>query len=199
MTTSVVGPYRQHDFPVVTTLLDECEGLHSPCELGHISLEQGHDCSKLGRLLLYRGKCGPLVLFCGEGVLVALYVSKCSPPLVCFLCKRVLEALYLGEVELCGRCGGLAAPTFCSRLRQHFPPGGCRLSELFSNRRLGLSVPLVSLICNGIRPRGSRLSMLLLRLQRTCAENLLVLLHAGKCGLTLQSPQDLASKPGKEA
>jgi hypothetical protein len=35
-------------------------------------------------------------------------------------------------------------------------------------------------------------------LQRTHAENLLVL-HVGKCGLTLQSPQGLASKPGEEA
>jgi hypothetical protein len=124
MTTSVIGLYRQH-FPVVTTLFDECEGLHSPCELGHISSEQGHDCSKLGRLLLCRGKCGPLVLFCGEGILVALYVNECSPS-ACFLGKSVLEALYLGKVELCGRCGGLAATAFCSRLRQRFPPGGCR-------------------------------------------------------------------------
>ena len=56
----------------------------------------------------------------------------------------------------------------------------------------------VSLICNGLCPHSSRLSTLLLRLQRTHAENLLVL-HVGKCGLTLQSPQGLASKPGEEA
>ena len=55
----------------------------------------------------------------------------------------------------------------------------------------------VSLICNGLCPHSSRLSTLLLRLQCTHAENLLVL-HVGKCGLTLQSPQGLASKPGEE-
>jgi hypothetical protein len=100
--------------------------------------------------------------------------------------------------ELHRRCGGLAAMAFHSRLRQRFTPGGCRLLELFSNRRLGLSVPLVSLIGDGLCSRGSRLSTLLLRLQCTRASFLLVL-HAGKCGLTLQSPRGLASKLGKEA
>ncbi len=42
------------------------------------------------------------------------------------------------------------------------------------------------------------MSTLLLHLQRAHAAFLLVL-HAGKCGLMLQSPQGLASEPGKEA
>jgi len=87
-----------------------------------------------------------LTLFCGEGVLVALFLGECGPP-ACFL---------------------------------------------------GLSVPRGSLIGNGLCSRSSRLSMLLLRLQCTCTAFLLVL-HAGKCGLMLQSPRGLASKPGKEA
>jgi hypothetical protein len=48
------------------------------------------------------------VLFCGEGVLVALCLGECGL-LACFLGESILEALYLGEVELRGRCGGLAA------------------------------------------------------------------------------------------
>jgi hypothetical protein len=112
--------------------------------------------------------------------------------------KSVLEALYLGKVELRGRCGSLAVTAFHSRLRQCFPPGGCRLSALFPNRCLSLSVPHGSLIGDGLCSRGSRVSTLLLRLQCTRAAFLLVL-HAGKCGLTLQSPRGLASEPGEEA
>jgi hypothetical protein len=112
--------------------------------------------------------------------------------------ESILEAMYLGEVELRGRCGGLAATAVRSCLRQHFPPGGCRLSALFPNCCLGLSVPRGSLIGDGLCLLGSRQSTLLLRLQRTCAAFLLVL-HAGKCGLTLQSPRGLASEPGEEA
>ena len=63
---------------------------------------------------------------------------------------------------------------------------------------MGSLVPLISLIGDGLCLRGSRLSMLLHRLQHTCASFLLVL-HAGKCDLTLQSPRGLASMPGKEA
>ena len=62
----------------------------------------------------------------------------------------------------------------------------------------GSSFPLVSLIGNVLCSHGSRLSTLLRRLQRTRAAFLLVL-HAGKCGLTLQSPRGLVSKQGKEA
>jgi hypothetical protein len=64
----------------------------------------------------------------------------------------------------------------------------------------GSSFPLVSLVGNGndCCSHGCRLSTLLRRLQRTRAAFLLVL-HAGKCGLTLQSPRGLASKPGEEA
>jgi hypothetical protein len=72
--------------------------------------------------------------------------------------------------------------------------GDCDLPACF----LGLSVPRGSLIGNRLCSRGSRLSTLLLRLQCTCAAFLLVL-HAGKCGLMLQSPRGLASEPGKEA
>jgi hypothetical protein len=62
----------------------------------------------------------------------------------------------------------------------------------------GSSFLLVNLIGNGLCLHGSRLSTVLFRLQRTRAAFLLVL-HAGKCGLTLQSPRGLASKPGEEA
>ncbi len=48
----------------------------------------------------------------------------------------------------------------------------------------GSLVPLVSLIGDGLCLCGSRLSTLLHRLQRTRAAFLLVL-HAGKCNLTL--------------
>ncbi len=87
---------------------------------------------------------------------------------------------------------------FCRRVRQRVHPGGCRLSALFPNRRLGLLVPLVSLIGDGLCLHGSHLSTLLHHLQRTRAAFLLVL-HAGKCHLTLQSPRGLAREPGKEA
>jgi hypothetical protein len=63
---------------------------------------------------------------------------------------------------------------------------------LFPNRCLGLSVPRGSLIGDDLCSRGSRLSTLLLRLQRTRTTFLFVL-HAGKCGLTLQLPRGLAS------
>ena len=62
----------------------------------------------------------------------------------------------------------------------------------------GSSFPLVSLIGNGLCSHGGRLSTVLLRLQRKRAAFLLVL-HAGKCGLTLQLPRGLASEPDKEA
>jgi len=129
--TSVVGLHCKH---------------YCPYELGYISLQRGHAPGELGRLLLCRGNCGPLTLFCGKGVLVALFLGECGLP-VCFL---------------------------------------------------GLSVPRGSLISNGLCSRGSHLSTLLLRLQCTCAAFLLVL-HAGKCGLMLQSPRGPASKPGEEA
>jgi hypothetical protein len=62
------------------------------------------------------------------GRLAAVYL--CSQRFLCHLCstfgrllavylrgESVLEALYLGEVELRRRCGGLAATAFRSRLR----------------------------------------------------------------------------------
>jgi hypothetical protein len=88
--------------------------------------------------------------------------------------------------------------SFVSRLRQRFLPRGCRLSALFSNRRLGLSVPLVSLVGYGLCLRSGRLLTLFLRLQCASAAFLLVL-QAGKSGLTLLSPQGLASELGVEA
>ena len=191
MTTSVVGLrcQRQH-----SELGHIREG---DSELGHIGTEGGHACGELGRLLLCLGKCGPLALFCSEGVLVALCLGKCSPSGY-FLGKSILKALYLGKVELRGCCGGLLATVFCSRVRQRFHLGGCRLSAFFLNCRLGLMVPLVSLIGDGLCSRGSCLLTLLLCLQRTRAAFLLVL-HAGKCSLTPQLPRGLASAPGKEA
>jgi len=73
--------------------------------------------------------------------------------------------------------------------------GGVLVEELLA---AGSLVPLVSLIGDGLCLRGSRLSTLLHRLQRTRAAFLRVL-HAGKCDLTLQSLRGLASEPGKEA
>jgi len=73
--------------------------------------------------------------------------------------------------------------------------GGMLVEELLV---VGSFVPLVSLIGDGLFLRGSRLLTLLHRLQRTRATFLLVL-HAGKCDLTLQSPRGLASELGKEA
>jgi len=61
--------------------------------------------------------------------------------------------------------------------------GGVLVEELLA---AGSLVPLVSLIGDGLCLRGSRLSTLLHRLQRTRAAFLRVL-HAGKCDLTLQS------------
>jgi hypothetical protein len=90
------------------------------------------------------------------------------------------------------------ATLFVSRLRQCFLPRGNCLSALFSNCRLGLSVPLVSLVGYGLCLRGSRLLTLLLHLQRLSAAFLLML-QAGKSSLTLLSPRGLASKPGMEA
>jgi hypothetical protein len=59
-------------------------------------------------------------------------------------------------------------------------------------------VPHGSLIGNGLCSRGSCLSKLLRHLQCTC-EAFLLVLHAGKCGLMLQSPRGLSSEPGEEA
>ncbi len=112
------------------------------------------------------------MLASAKGILVALCLGECSPS-ACFLCKSVLEALYLGKVELHGHCGGLAATVFCRCVRQCVHLGGCRLSALFPNCRLGLLVPLVSLIGDGLCLHGSRLSTLLHCLQRTRAAFLL--------------------------
>jgi hypothetical protein len=87
---------------------------------------------------------------------------------------------------------------FVSRLHQRFLPCGRRLLALFSNRRLGLLVPLVSLVGYSLCLRGGRLLTLFLRLQRVNAAFLLVL-QAGKSDLTLLLPRGLASKPGVEA
>ena len=73
--------------------------------------------------------------------------------------------------------------------------GGVLVEELLA---AGSLVPLISLISNGLCLCGSSLLTLLHRLQRMCAAFLLML-HAGKCDLKLQSPRGLASKPGKEA
>jgi len=57
-----------------------------------------------------------MVLCLGEGVLMVLCLGECGPS-ACFLREIVLAALYLGEVDLRGRCGGLAATAFRSRSR----------------------------------------------------------------------------------
>jgi hypothetical protein len=89
------------------------------------------------------------------------------------------------------------ATLFVSHLRQCFLPHGRCLLALFYNCRLGLSVPLVSLVGYGLCLRGCRLLTLLLCLQRTSTAFLFVS-QAGKSGLTLLSPQGQASKPGVE-
>jgi hypothetical protein len=83
-------------------------------------------------------------------------------------------------------------------LHQRFFLCGRRLSALFSNRRLGLSVPLVSLIGYGLCLHGGHLLTLLLRLQCASAAFLLML-QGGTSSLTLLSPQGLAGKPSMEA
>jgi hypothetical protein len=90
------------------------------------------------------------------------------------------------------------ATLFFSCLRQRFLSRKRRLSVLFSNRRLGLSVPLVSLIGYDLCSRGGRLLTLLLCLQRASAAFMLML-QVGKSSLTLLLPQGLASKLGVEA
>ncbi len=77
--------------------------------------------------------------------------------------------------------------SFVSRLCQPFLPRGRRLSALFSNHPLGLSVPLVSLVDYGLCSRGGRLLTLLLCMQRASAAFLLVL-QVGKSSLTLLLP-----------
>ena len=76
------------------------------------------------------------------------------------------------------------ATLFVSCLRQCFLPHGYHLLALFSNCRLGLLVPLVSLIGYGLCLCGGLLLMLILCLQRVSAAFLLVL-QAGKSSLTL--------------
>jgi hypothetical protein len=88
--------------------------------------------------------------------------------------------------------------SFVNRLHKRFLPCGRRLLALFSNCRLGLLVPLVSLVCYGLCSHGSHLLTLLLRLQRASAVFLLVL-QVGKSGLTLLLPRGLVSNPGMEA
>ena len=92
-------------------------------------------------------------------------------------------------------CGPLVAG---SSLPLPFSLGDALAEDEAKALAKGSSFPLVSLIGNVLCSHGSRLSTLLRRLQRTRAAFLLVL-HAGKCGLKLQSPRDLVSEPGEEA
>jgi hypothetical protein len=92
-------------------------------------------------------------------------------------------------------CGPLVAG---SSLPLPFSLGDALAEDQVKASAKGSSFPLVSLIGNGLCSHGSRLSTVLLRLQRTRTAFLLVL-HLGKCGLTLQLPRCLAIKPGEEA
>ena len=95
------------------------------------------------------------------------------------------------------KCLGLRSP--CGRsLPLPFSLGDALAEEKAKALAKGSSFPLVSLIGDGLCLHDSRLSTVLHRLQRTRAAFLLVL-HAGKCGLMLQSPRGLASEPGEEA
>ena len=100
------------------------------------------------------------------------------------------------------KCRGLRSPygpiVAGSSLPLPFSLGDTLAEDEAKALAKGSSFPLVSLIGNGLCSHGSRLSTMLLRLQRTRAAFLLVL-HAGKCGLMLQSPRGLASEPGEEA
>ena len=97
------------------------------------------------------------------------------------------------------KCLGLRSPCGCSLpLPLPFSLGNALAEEEAKALAKGSSFPLVSLIGDGLCSHGSRLSTVLHRLQRTRAAFLLVL-HAGKCGLMLQSPRGLASEPGEEA
>jgi hypothetical protein len=94
----------------------------------------------------------------------------------CFLCRhrstfvRLSAALFHGQRFLC-RCRSAFVRLLAALLR------GQRI----------LPAPLVSLVGYGLCSRGGRLLTLFLRLQRASAAFLLVL-QAGKSGLTLLSP-----------
>jgi hypothetical protein len=92
-----------------------------------------------------------------------------------------LAALFHGQRFLC-RCRSAFVQLLVALFR-----GQCILPVL-----------LVSLVGYGLCSRGGHLLTLFLQLQRTSAAFLLVL-QAGKSGLTLLSPRGLASKPGVEA
>jgi hypothetical protein len=92
----------------------------------------------------------------------------------------LLATALLNECE--GR--GRRCTSVISRL---FLPRGCRLTALFSNRRLSLPVSLISLIGECLGLCGGHQHTLLLRLQRTSEAFVLVVL-AGKSGLALLSP-----------
>ncbi len=71
--------------------------------------------------------------------------------------------------------GGFVAAAFVSQLCQHVLFRSRRLSALFPNHRLGLSVLLISLFGYGFCECSGRLYMLHYCLHRTCAALLLVL------------------------
>jgi hypothetical protein len=130
--------------------------------------------------------------------MAALLVGKRSCSRQCGPHRSLVAMALLDEHKLRRLCGSLVATLFVSRLCQRFLPCGRCLSALFSNCRLGLSVPLVSLVGYGLCSCGNRLLKLLLSLQRASAAFLLVL-QAGNSSLMLLSLQGLASKLGMEA
>jgi hypothetical protein len=71
--------------------------------------------------------------------------------------RSLVVTALLGERYYCGRgsaFGSFAAAAFVGRLCQRVFLRGPRLSALFPNCRLGLSVPLVSLVSYGLCARG---------------------------------------------
>ena len=151
-----------------------------------------------GEGLGLHSSCGRLVptsfvgLRCQHCLVVTALLDECEGlRSLCLVVTALLDELLerghehgeLGRLLLCcGNCGPVML--FCSKSDLvALCLGKCGLTACF----LGLSVPRGSLIGNGLCLRGSRLLMLLRRLQCTCAAILLVL-HAGKCGLMLQSP-----------
>ena len=122
-------------------------------------------------------------------LVATLYVRFCRQhSLVATLYVRLRRQQCLVATALLSKCEGhgLGGTSFIGRV---FLLRGCRLTALFSNRRLSLPVLRFSLIgeCLGLCLCGGHLHTLLLRLKRTSEAFVLVVL-AGKSGLALLLP-----------
>ena len=169
------------------------------CYLSQYGIKRSSAQSKLcpnalNRRVGLRSPCGRLVPTLHSGCLrrqhflvATLYVRFCRQhSLVATLYVRLRRQQCLVATALLSKCEGhgLGGTSFIGRV---FLLRGCRLTALFSNRRLSLPVSLFSLIGECLGLCGGHLHTLLLRLQRTSEAFVLVVL-AGKSGLTLLSP-----------